>query len=85
MLQGSQNVKRGKRRTIGQMGQPIATGTITLLPGRPLCLVQGSLGKSLALGFSRDQVGLALDAEERRETRLIEHQLHVIVCACCRV
>ena len=66
---------------VGQMGQPLATGTVTLLPGRPLCLVQGSLGKNLPLCFSRDQVGLALDAKERRETRLIEHQLHVIVCA----
>ena len=65
---------------VGQMGQPVATGTVTLLPGRPLCLVQGSLGKNLPLCFSRDQVGLALDAKERRETRLTEHQ-HVIVCA----
>ena len=66
---------------VGQMGQPLATGTVTLLPRRPLCLVQVSLGKNLPLCFSRDQVGLALDAKERRETRLIEHQLHVIVCA----
>ena len=63
------------------MGQPTATGTLTLLPGRPLCLVQGSLGESLPLGFIRDQVGLALDAKERRETRLTEHQRHVIACA----
>ena len=65
---------------VGQMCQPVATGTVTLVPGRPLCLVQGSLGKNLPLCFSRDQVGLALDAKERRETRLTEHQ-HVIVCA----
>ena len=64
---------------VGQMGQSIVTGTAILPPGRPLCFVRGSLGESFPVGFSQDQVGLALDAKERRGTRLSERQLHVII------
>lgn len=49
-LQSSQNVRR-EIRTIGPMSQPIAAGITVPFPGRPPCLVQGSLVRVSSWAF----------------------------------